>query len=177
MRVLKYKKTDRARSKGQKRHAQNSERVKLHVSTGDTVKVVRGDDKGHVGKVMRVYRKTGRVVVEGANFVKRHRKARTAEEQGGIVSFEAPIHAVVFVRPGTFPRTSSGKLQRRACRAAFLAGRLDVAYAWQANVGTDSHGLVGNPDMTVRQAAKINNWSLRMGEPALPLAELANRRE
>ena len=93
MRILKYKKTDRARHKGQKRHAQNSERVKLHVSTGDTVKVLRGDDKGHVGKVKRVYRKTGRIVVEGANFVKRHRKARTAEEQGGIVSFEAPIHA------------------------------------------------------------------------------------
>ena len=93
MRVLKYKKTDRARNKGQKRHAQNSERLKIHVTTGDTVKVVRGDDKGHVGKVVRVYRKTGRVVVEGANFVKRHRKARTAEEQGGIVSFEAPIHA------------------------------------------------------------------------------------
>ena len=93
MRILKYKKTDRARHKGQKRHAQNSERVKLHVTTGDTVKVMRGDDKGHVGKVVRVYRKTGRVVVEGANFVKRHRKARTAEEQGGIVSFEAPIHA------------------------------------------------------------------------------------
>ncbi len=93
MRILKYKKTDRARSKGQKRHAQNSERVKLHVTTGDTVKVMRGDDKGHVGKVVRVYRKTGRIVVEGANFVKRHRKARTAEEQGGIISFEAPIDA------------------------------------------------------------------------------------
>ena len=93
MRVLKYKKTDRARVKGQKRHARNAERVKLHVAKGDTVKVVRGDDKGHVGKVTRVFRKTGRVVVEGANFVKRHRKARTAEEQGGIISFEAPIHA------------------------------------------------------------------------------------
>ena len=93
MRILKYKKTDRARNKGQKRHAQNAERVKLHVSTGDTVKVMRGDDKGHVGKVLRVYRKTGRVVVEGANIVKRHRKARTAEEQGGIVDFPAPMHA------------------------------------------------------------------------------------
>jgi large subunit ribosomal protein L24 len=93
MRVLKYKKTDRARVKGQKRHARNAERVKMHVTAGDTVKVLRGDDKGHVGKVVRVYRKTGRVVVEGANFVKRHRKARTAEEQGGIISFEAPIHA------------------------------------------------------------------------------------
>jgi len=93
MRILKYKKADRAKAKGQKRHAQNSERVKLHVTTGDTVKVVRGDDKGHVGKVIRVYRKTGRVVVEGANIVKRHRKARSAEEQGGIVDFPAPIHA------------------------------------------------------------------------------------
>jgi large subunit ribosomal protein L24 len=93
MRILKYKKTDRAKAKGQKRHAQNSERVKIHVTTGDTVKVVRGDDKGHVGKVIRVYRKTGRVVVEGANIVKRHRKARSAEDQGGIVDFPAPIHA------------------------------------------------------------------------------------
>ncbi len=93
MRILKYRKTDRAGVKGQKRHAKNSERVKLHVSTGDTVKVMRGDDKGHVGKVLRVYRKTGRVVVEGANIVKRHRKARTAEEQGGIIDFPAPMHA------------------------------------------------------------------------------------
>ena len=93
MRILKYKKTDRAKAKGQKRHAQNSERVKLHVTAGDTVKVVRGDDKGHVGKVIRVYRKTGRVVVEGANIVKRHRKARSPEDQGGIVDFPAPIHA------------------------------------------------------------------------------------
>jgi large subunit ribosomal protein L24 len=103
MRILKYKKTDRAKAKGQKRHAQNSERVKLHVTTGDTVKVVRGDDKGHVGKVIRVYRKTGRVTVEGANIVKRHRKARTAEEQGGIVDFPAPIHAsnVMLLDPKT----------------------------------------------------------------------------
>ncbi len=92
MRILKYKKTDRAKAKGQKKHAQNSERQKINVTTGDTVQVVRGDDKGHVGKVIRVYRKTGRVTVEGANIVKRHRKARTAEEQGGIVEFPAPIH-------------------------------------------------------------------------------------
>ena len=93
MRVLKYRKTDRTGVKGQRRHEKNSERQKVHVTAGDTVKVVRGDDKGHVGKVLRVYRKTGRVVVEGANIVKRHRKARTAEEQGGIIDFPAPIHA------------------------------------------------------------------------------------
>ena len=61
--------------------------MKLHVTTGDTVRVMRGDDKGKVGKVLRVYRKTGRVVVEGVNIVKRHRKARTAEEQSGIIEF------------------------------------------------------------------------------------------
>jgi large subunit ribosomal protein L24 len=93
MRILKYRKTDRTRAKGRARHARNVERVKVHVTTGDTVKVLRGDDKGHVGKVLRVIRKTGRVVVEGANIVKKHRKARTAEEQGGIISMEAPIHA------------------------------------------------------------------------------------
>ena len=93
MRLLKYKKADRARNKGQKRHAQNSARVKLHVSTGDRVKIVRGDDKGFVGKVIRVYRKTGKVVVEGANIVKRHRKAKSPEDQGGIVDFPAPIHS------------------------------------------------------------------------------------
>ena len=73
---------------------ENAERVKLHVSTGDTVRVVRGDDKGKEGKVMRVYRKTGRVVVEGVNIVKKHRKARTAEEQSGIIEMAAPIHCV-----------------------------------------------------------------------------------
>ena len=93
MRILKHRKTDRPRAVNRKRHADNAERQKLHVSKGDTVRVVRGDDKGHVGKVLRVYRKTGRVVVEGANIVKRHRKARTAEEQGGIIDFPAPIHA------------------------------------------------------------------------------------
>ena len=51
------------------------------------MRVVRGDDKGKEGKILRVYTKTGRVTIEGVNIVKRHRKARTAEEQSGIVEF------------------------------------------------------------------------------------------
>jgi large subunit ribosomal protein L24 len=54
---------------------------------------VRGDHKGETGKVMRVYLKTGRVVVQGVNLVKKHRRARNPEEPSGIISFEAPIHA------------------------------------------------------------------------------------
>src|SRR3954466_636941 len=93
MRVNKYRKTDRPRVVNRKRHADNAERVKLHVTKGDTVRVVRGDDKGKEGKIIRVHTKTGRIVVEGVNIVKRHRKARRAEEQSGIVDFPAPIHA------------------------------------------------------------------------------------
>ena len=93
MRINKYRKMDRPRAVNRKRHADNAERVRIHVAKGDTVRVMRGDDKGKEGKIIRVYTKTGRVVVEGANIVKRHRKARTAEEQGGIIDFPAPIHA------------------------------------------------------------------------------------
>lgn len=82
MRVLKYRKT--AKKRLHARHAANAERIKLHVSKGDTVRVMRGDEKGKEGKVLRVNRQTGRVVVEGVNIVKMHRKARTAEEQSGI---------------------------------------------------------------------------------------------
>ena len=39
--------------------------MKVHVSKGDTVRVVRGEDKGKEGKVIRVFLKTGRVLVEG----------------------------------------------------------------------------------------------------------------
>ena len=93
MRILKYRKRDRARAVNRKRHADNAERMTLRVTKGDTVRVMRGDDKGKEGKVIRVYPKTGRVTVEGINIVKRHRKARRAEEQSGIVDFPAPIHA------------------------------------------------------------------------------------
>jgi large subunit ribosomal protein L24 len=92
MRILKYRKRDRARAVNRKRHADNAERIKLRVTKGDTVRIMRGDDKGKEGKVMRVYPKTGRLTVEGVNIVKRHRKARRAEEQSGIVDFPAPIH-------------------------------------------------------------------------------------
>ena len=90
MRILKHRKMDRPRAVNRKRHADNAERTPMHVTKGDTVRVVRGDDKGKEGKILRVYRKTSKVVIEGVNIVKRHRKARRAEEQSGIVDFPAP---------------------------------------------------------------------------------------
>ncbi len=91
MRDLKHRKTAKKRSRT--RHGVNAERLKLHVTKGDTVRVMRGDDKGKEGKVMRIYPKTGRVLVEGINMVKKHRKARTAEEQSGIIEMAAPVHS------------------------------------------------------------------------------------
>ena len=91
MRVLKYRKT--AKKRNTSRHAINSERVKMRVSKGDTVRVMRGDDRGKEGKVLRIFPKPGRVLVEGVNIVKKHRKARTADEQSGIVEAPAAMHA------------------------------------------------------------------------------------
>jgi large subunit ribosomal protein L24 len=92
MRILKYQKTQRRRVKNAKRHAVNAERMKLRITRGDTVRVMRGEDKGKEGKVLRVFPKTGRLTVEGINLVKKHRKARRAEEESGIIEMPAPIH-------------------------------------------------------------------------------------
>ena len=89
MRVLKYRKTRNKRNVV--RHQINAERVKTKITKGDTVRVTRGDDKGKEGTVIRVFLKKGRATVEGVNIVKRHRKARTAEEQSGIIEMPAPV--------------------------------------------------------------------------------------
>ena len=66
-------------------------RQRLHLTKGDTVQVISGDDKGKRGRVLRVHLKTGRVTIEGVNIVKRHRRA-TQTTESGIVEFPAPIH-------------------------------------------------------------------------------------
>ena len=69
------------------------QRPKLHITKGDTVVVLSGDDKGKRGKVLKVLPKKGRVVVEGVAIAKRHRKARQQGEESQIVEFPAPIAA------------------------------------------------------------------------------------
>ncbi|MDY0276527.1 MAG: 50S ribosomal protein L24 [Acholeplasma sp.] len=83
------------------------------IKTGDTVAVIAGGDqfvtdkKGtkvrKTGKVLRVYPKTNRVLVEGVNIVKKHQRPSQANEKGGIVQVEAPIHAsnVALIDPQT----------------------------------------------------------------------------
>ena len=65
--------------------------IKMKVKTGDKVMITAGKDKGKTGEIKQVFPKESRVIVEGANMVKRHqRQSQTA--QAGIISKEAPIH-------------------------------------------------------------------------------------
>jgi large subunit ribosomal protein L24 len=61
------------------------------IRKGDKVVVLSGRDKGRTGEVIEVRPSEGRAVVRGVNLVKRHQK-QTANQQGGIISKEAPIH-------------------------------------------------------------------------------------
>ena len=80
MRILTHRKTARQAATARGTRSTPSAR-RCTSSKGDTVRVVRGDDKGKEGKIIRVFTKTGRVTIEGVNIVKKHRKARRAEEQ------------------------------------------------------------------------------------------------
>lgn len=64
----------------------------MHVKKGDKVRVISGKDKGKTGVILAAYPKDNRVLVEGVNIVKKHAKPSQVNPQGGIMSFEAPIH-------------------------------------------------------------------------------------
>ena len=66
--------------------------MKLKIKTGDTVKIIAGEEKGKEGKVLRVDREKNRAIVEGLNLVKKHTKPNAQNPQGGIVEKEASIH-------------------------------------------------------------------------------------
>jgi large subunit ribosomal protein L24 len=86
MKPLVYKKSRNVRGMEPVRH-------KLHVAKGDTVRVIRGDSRGKEGKILHVYPKQFRVVVEGVNIVKKHKRATTPQGESGIIEFPAPIAA------------------------------------------------------------------------------------
>ena len=66
---------------------------KLHVRKGDNVIVLSGKDKGKKGKVLSVFPKSGKVIVEGVAMATKHKKPRTQTDVGGIIHQEAPIYA------------------------------------------------------------------------------------
>ncbi len=64
----------------------------MHIRKDDTVVVITGRYKGRRGRVLRVYPKRDRVLVEGVNIIKRHTRPSARNQQGGIIEREAPIH-------------------------------------------------------------------------------------
>ena len=84
MKPLVHKKAKRVRQKPVVRQ-------RMHITKGDTVQIISGDDKGRQGRVLQVHPKTGRITVEGINMIKRHTRA-TQTTEGGIIERAAPIH-------------------------------------------------------------------------------------
>lgn len=76
---------------------------RIRIVQGDRVRVIRGNHRDEEGTVLRVVRDANRVVVEGVNMRKRHERASEANPDGGIVTFEAPLHLsnVMLVDPAS----------------------------------------------------------------------------
>jgi large subunit ribosomal protein L24 len=100
----------------------------LKIRRDDTVRIIAGKDKGKTGRVLRVDPKKERVVVEGANIIKRHTRPRTlrdtqrAQELGGIVEKEGPIHVsnVMLIDPDSGEPTRVG-VRRQGARRTRIA--------------------------------------------------------
>ena len=65
---------------------------KIHVKVGDIVVIISGFHKNETGEIMKINKKTGKVLVKGINFKFKHVKPNTENEIGEIKQFEAPIH-------------------------------------------------------------------------------------
>jgi large subunit ribosomal protein L24 len=103
----------------------------MKIKKGDTVQVVSGKDRGLKGKVLQAYPKTRRVLVEGANRVKKHTKVTTTQrgaQSGGIVVQEAPIHVsnVMIVDPSDGRPTRIGHRRDDDGRSVRISRRTGV---------------------------------------------------
>lgn len=84
--------------------------MKLKIKKNDNVIVIAGNEKGKTGKVLKVFPKKQRVIVEGVNIRKRHSRPTRSNPQGGIIKKEAPIHIsnIMLIDPKTGERTRVG---------------------------------------------------------------------
>ena len=65
---------------------------KLNVRIGDKVIIISGFHKNEIGEIIKLNKKTGKVIIKGINFKFKHLKPTTENELGEIQQFEAPIH-------------------------------------------------------------------------------------
>jgi len=86
---------------------------KCYIKKDDKVKVIAGKDKGKIGKVLKVDRKKGGLLIEKINIVKHHSKPTQQNRQGGIVEKEMPIQwSNVMVMCGKCVGPARIKMQR-----------------------------------------------------------------
>ena len=80
--------------------------MSMKIKTGDTVRVIAGKDKGKEGKILSVDKKKNRVTVEGINMITKATKPSAANQQGGLVSKEAPLDVsnVMYLHKGQTTR-------------------------------------------------------------------------
>jgi large subunit ribosomal protein L24 len=73
---------------------------------GDTVEVITGKDKGKQGEIAHVFPKTDKVLINGVNTASKHQRATRANDQGGIIEKDLPIHVsnVMYVHKGNAVR-------------------------------------------------------------------------
>jgi large subunit ribosomal protein L24 len=86
-------------------------RTRIRLRKSDTVEVISGKDAGRRGKILKVFRETNRVLVQGVGLVKRHTRPNPQKNvKGGIAEREAPIHVsnVMIVSPEDERRTRIG---------------------------------------------------------------------
>ena len=83
----------------------------MRIKKDDMVVILAGNYKGKTGKVLKVFPKENRVIVEGVNIRKRHTKPNQKNQQGGIIEKEAPINTsnVQVLDPKTNEPTRIGK--------------------------------------------------------------------
>ena len=81
----------------------------MKLKVGDKVVVIAGSSKGKEGKITKTFKDENKVIVEGVNIVKKHKKGN-GQETGGILEVEAPIHAsnVMLIDTKTKKRTRIG---------------------------------------------------------------------
>ena len=82
----------------------------MKIRKNDNVIIIAGNNKGKTGKVLKVFPKLNRVIVEGVNLRKRHTKANQKNPQGGIIEKEAPVNAsnIMILDPKTNEATRIG---------------------------------------------------------------------
>lgn len=94
---------------------------------------------------------------EGRNSVDMNEVVESVR-QAVLLEHEIDISAIVLIRPGSLPKTSSGKIQRGAIRSAFLSGDLDTVYRWDLTAGRWTSGQIVRPEVTLQSLGAVRDW-------------------